>query len=93
MPKRVFRDQPSCYQAKEQGLRKGGGGGQGGQRPRGPWTLGGQGAQQRAHRNDPEKSACERPKTFFFGDHIKIRRKRWHFSLKTFFLEITSKFG
>ena len=22
---------------------------------------------------------------FFFGDHIKILRKRWHFSLKTFF--------
>ena len=49
-----------------------------------------QGAQQRAHRNDTEKSACGRPKTFFFcfflfGHHLKILRKRWHFSLKTFF--------
>ena len=36
-----------------------------------------------AHQNDTEKSACGRP--FFFGDHLKILRKRWHFSLKTFF--------
>ena len=53
-----------------------------------------EGAQQRAHglqrthRNDTEKSACEdrRPFFSFFGDHIKIFRKRWHFTLKTFFL-------
>ena len=38
-----------------------------------------QGAQQKAHRNDTEKSVCGRPKTFFLGDQIKIRTKLWHF--------------
>ena len=60
---------------------------------RGPIT----GAQQKAYQNDTEKSACGGLKTFFFcffGGYLKILRKLWHFSLKTFFFfEITSKFG
>ena len=49
------------------------GGSRGGQRLRGPWTLGGhEGAHhwayglQRAHQNDTEKSVCGRLKTIFF---------------------------
>ena len=51
---------------------------------------------RKAHRNDTEKSVCRRPKSFFLGgggDHIKILKKPWHFSLKTFFSEMKSKSG
>ena len=35
-----------------------------------------------AHGNDTDKSVCGISKTFFiFGDHIKIRKKMWHFPL------------
>ena len=44
-----------------------------------------QGAQQRAHRNGAEKSACENQRPFFFEITSKFRKKRWHFSLKTAF--------
>ena len=43
-----------------------------------------------AYRNDTDNTVYGRSKTFsfffFFGDHLKIRRKLYHFALKTFFV-------
>ena len=44
-----------------------------------------QGAQQRAHRNDTEKSTCEARRSFFFGDHLNSTEKLVRISVKTFF--------
>ena len=76
-------------------------GGSVGQWPRGPWILGGPSWGLLASTGPAEDPwALEGPskwhwevsmwKTedlfFFFGNHIKIRTKLWHFSVKTFFL-------